>query len=226
MAINKQTKNFLLYGVLLIVAGFALVHTMQVKKEIQPELPVEKTQSIQDAVHKIETLDISTTDLSRWDTYSSEKIGISFKYPPYMFVDEGDIEGVHSIRVYDDTPENHEYVKNLSKGEPPSSYIGIGSSVMTEPFNSKEFMKRFDESVIGREIEVLGNPGMVYTGHAKELFDGVIVTRDMKQYGFGVSYKQADDIRIRNDFYSLLSTLTFVEQPDTVTETEIFTDAE
>jgi len=226
MAVKKQTIQFLLYGLLLLIAGFALMYSLQVRNEIQPSIPVESTLSIKDAVNKIQSLSTITNDFSRWELYTSDIMGISFKYPPYMFVDEGDILGVHSIRVYDDTPENHEYVKNLSKGEPPSSYIGIGSSHMTEPFDPKEFMKRFDASVLGQEIEVLGYPGMVYTGEAKEFFDGVIVIRDMKQYGLGVSYQQGKTVRVRDDFYSLLSTLTFMEQPKTAIETDTFTEVQ
>ncbi len=156
-----------------------------------------------------------------WKTYSSLKLGLSFNYQAYYYLEEkalGSGERRHyALILTEDTDENRRVRQGLEEGRegPPAISIdayqndldGYGAEIWIKNTNFSDF-KLSDGNLA--PVMIGGESGLAYRSTGLYETDNSVVARPGYVYRFAAGWLTAED-RIRSDFQELLQSVRFSE---------------
>ncbi|MDO8604268.1 MAG: hypothetical protein Q7K40_02615 [bacterium] len=196
--------------------------------EVQTAQPL----SVEDIKTMLPARPIDESQIPKWKSYTSQKLGVTLKYPPNYLVVEVEetttpaIGASVSILIMEDTLHNREYAKKMNPDFDyvipedrrnvdiePGQGISLSRSVannftgdVTQWFGDRA-QRIFDRNVYA-PIKFLGIDSVAYKGEGLFTFDGVIFEKKGYLYQFGVQY-DSPTLAPRSDFYKIISTVRF-----------------
>jgi len=197
--------------------------------EDQPEEELK----IQEVIDMIPSRLIAESEMQEWKSYTSEKLRISFKYPPNYIVVEVKELGTPTIgasvllMVLEDTPHNRQYAKTRNTDfdynipeEQKNADIEAGQNIslsksieggftqnVVEWFGEHKSEKLFDRNVYAA-ADFIGIDALIYQAEGIVTADGVIFENRGYLYQFDVQYYNSPESP-RDDFYKIISTVEF-----------------
>lgn len=184
---------------------------------------INLTLSTKEVKELISSASINESERQEWKSYTSEKLGISFIYPPDHLVVESE-----EIRIFEDSPYNRNVEKILNPDfdyvipddqknpdfEPWSQIIAFSKPIeggftrdITEWFKENKSEKFADRNVYA-PADFMGMDAVVYRAEGLFIFDGLFFEREGVLYQFGVQYSNSPESP-RDNFYKIISTVEF-----------------
>jgi hypothetical protein len=165
---------------------------------------IDQTLSAKDVKEMISSTSLNYNEVREWRNYTSEKLGISFKYPPNYIVMEKE-----GIRIFSNTSEN---LKNTDV-EPRQSINlsklvdGSFNEPVAEWYKENKFGKNADRDVYAQAY-FMGMDSVAYQAEGLFMFDGVFFEKEGSLYQFGVQYFNSPESP-KDTFYKIISTVEF-----------------
>lgn len=204
------------------ISGMASVDT-----EVQTAQPL----SIEDIKMMLPVRAIDDSQIREWKSYSSQKLGIAFKYPSNYLVVEVEKLGIGNIGtstiilIMEDTSYNREIAKRSNSNfdyvipedrknaELEGGYsISLSKSVASSTQGVAQWFENnfrgIGDQSVNAFAEFLGIDSVIYKGIGKYTFDGVIFEKSGYLYQFDVQY-DSSTLAPRSDFYKIISTVKF-----------------
>ncbi len=233
-----MNKKYFAVIIMLIVAGVAGFFVwsdwtdLRNKKDmiIDSENFIGQTLSTKEVRDMIPSRPLDESQTQGWNRYTSQKLGISFKYPPNYLVVEAEnpttpsIGESVSISIMENTPRNRSIAKMMNSDfdipESPSNAdielkpsIGLSKSIAGG--FTQDIMRWFGEGgiQIGDRFvygpaNFIGIDSVLYQGEGLDIFDGVIFEREGYLYQFSVPHYYPPESGM-TDFYKIISTVEF-----------------
>ena len=244
---TKQGKIIVFGGTTVIIAIVAILifavdwADIKMKKEIRETIDeqeidsedfIDRTLSTKEVRDIIPSRPLDESQTQGWNKYVSQKLGISFKYPPnYLVVEVEDsttpsIGTSVSIAVMEDTPHNQSVAKKLNSNfdyDVPESFKnvdiepgqGINLSKSVASGFTQDIMQWFEEGgiqigdhAVYAPSNFIGMDSVLFQGEGLYIFDGVIFEREGYLYQFDVQHYDSPESP-RSDFYKIISTVEF-----------------
>jgi len=160
--------------------------------------------SANDVKEMISSTSLNYNEVEEWKNYTSEKLGISFKYPPNYIVMEKE-----GIRIFSNTSEN---LKNTDveprQGISLSKLIDNGfTQGVVEWYKKNKFEKNADRDAYAQAY-FMGMDSVAYQAEGLFMFDGILFKKDGSLYQFNVQYFNSFESP-RNNFYKIISSVKF-----------------
>ena len=205
----------------------------QAENNANPSIPTEETMQESDEDKRYREKLAQVLELQRsssltesektdWKIFKSEKYGFQFQYPKgYLIMGGKELDpsenagAVFSFGLTPDTEHSRSYLAEESPDLEPPASMGV---IIYPKDASKKELPDFVPTIITEEEKevpgiyekttVSGQAGLVYTISTMYEYDTVISGMGNYIYKFSVGYTRPEDV-IRQDFYRLLSTVTF-----------------
>jgi hypothetical protein len=197
---------------------------------IDSENFINQTLSTKEIRDMVPSRPISESELREWKSYTSEKLGISFKYPPQYIVVEAKETDTPIIgtsvflMILEDTLHNRQYAK-IKNPDFDYDIPEDRKNVDIEPSQGISFFKSteggFTQDIVGRyksekiadrsvsaSADFIGIDSVVYQAEGLFTFDGVIFENKEYLYQFIVQYYNSPESP-RDNFYKIISTVKF-----------------
>ena len=197
---------------------------------IDSENFIDQTLSTKEIRDMIPSRSIDESEVQEWKNYTSEKLGISFKYPPQYIVVEVKETGAPTIgsstflMVLEDTTHNRQYAKtrnpdfdydipedqknvDIEPGQGISFFKSVEGGFTQDDVERYKSEKIADRSV-SAPVDFIGIDSIVYQAEGLFTFDGVIFEKGGYLYQFIVQYFNSPE-SLRDDFYKIISTVEF-----------------
>ncbi len=196
--------------------------TSAVTPEQQSDNYKQYRESLYQALKLQREASLSESEKASWETFKSEKYGFQFQYPKgYLIMGGKELDpsenagAVFSFGLTPDTEHSRSYLAEESPDLEPPASMGV---IIYQKDASKKELPDFVPTIITEEEKevpgiyekttVSGQAGLVYTISTIYEYDIVISGMGNYIYKFSVGYTRPEDV-IRQDFYRLLSTVTF-----------------
>lgn len=239
----KKLSNKIILGIIAIIAmvtviifaidwrdtGVEKINQKDTKDVIiDSESFVDQTLSTKELREMLSSASLDESEMQEWEIYTSEKLRISFMYPPeYMVVERGEVGTDVSLRIFEDTPHNRHVEKILNPDfeyvipedqrnldfEPWSQVISFNKSIeggftqdIVEWYRENKSGKNADNDVY-TSVDFIGIDSVVYQAEGLFAFDGVMFERGGYLYQFIVQYFNSPESP-RDNFYKIISTIT------------------
>jgi len=172
-------------------------------------------------------------EIQKLENYTSEKTGISFKYPSNYIVVEAKEPSVSivgtstSIVLMENTPHNKQYAKTINSDfdyivpeDQKNIDIESGQSIwfirLVSNTSSKDILKWFKENMAGKyadsisysQGDFMGRSSVEYKAEGLFSFEGIVFEREGFLYQFEVAYYNSPQSP-RDNFYKIISTIEF-----------------
>ncbi len=223
---------------IVVVAIISIFIFVQSKNErnitnTQPEninttinIPASKINNLNEVLSRLKNEPPTVAEIVGWKTYTSERLGITFQYPPYYLIIEPKepatpfIGASTLITILEDTPNIRYLIENKDENLDHQASIGFMKTISSDNTESivqwSENYKRLrgdtDEDIyIDTPVTFLSKDAVAFYGRGYYNFDGIILNHKGYLYQFSVDYDTYDNTKLkgRSDFYQIISTIKF-----------------
>ncbi len=171
---------------------------------------IDQILNIKEIREKISSSSLDDSEMQEWKSYTSEKLGISFKYPSDYLVME-----TEKIRIFKNTPDHRRVEKILNlEPEPWSQVITFNKSInggftqdIVQWYKENKFGKNADSDVYA-PADFIGVDAVAYRAEGLFMFDGIFFEKGGSLYQFSVQYFNSPESP-RDNFYKIISTIEF-----------------